>query len=162
MTLDEVRTMFLGKRSPPEVLEVEKGAAKRFAVAVGDLNPHYLDEDFARLTIYGSIVSPPGFFGWPVKQPAPMFSDLLHDLIEALKQAGFPDLLDGECEFDFALPVRAGDILVCDRTITDIFSRRGGSGRPLAFYSVTSRFTNQNGKLVATLRQTSVALPANV
>ena len=158
MTFDEVKAKFLGKTDEPEVLEVEKGSAKRYAVAVADLNPHYLDEEYARATKYGGLVAVPGFFGWPARQPSPVFPQIMSDMMDALAQAGFPDILDGGSDFEFLIPVRPGDVLVASRTITDMFSRAGGGGRQMAFFVLETKFTNQNGQVATKLRQTIIAL----
>ncbi|MEW6034258.1 MAG: MaoC family dehydratase N-terminal domain-containing protein [Chloroflexota bacterium] len=158
MTFEEVKAKFLGMTSPPEVLDVEKGSAKRYAVAVDDLNPLYLDEEYARSTKYGVTLAPPGFFGWPVKQPGPMLPQLVKDVMDALHEAGFPDILDGGSDFEFLIPVRAGDTLVATRKVADMSSRGGSGGRQMAFSVIESTFTNQNGQLAVRLRQTLIAL----
>jgi len=38
----------IGRSSPPTLNEVEKGAIRRFAEALGDFNPMYYDEEYAR------------------------------------------------------------------------------------------------------------------
>lgn len=156
MTFEEVKAKFIGKSDDPQVYEVEKGSAKRYAVAVADLNPLYLDEEVAGASKYRTTVAPPGFFGWPVKQPSPQFSDLQKELMEELGKAGFPDILDGGSDFEFMLPVRAGDILVHHRHFADLMSRAGA--RKMAFTTIENSYTNQNGQLVAKVRQTLIAL----
>jgi acyl dehydratase len=52
----------IGKKDETIIMEVEKGAIKKFADPIGDTNPLYWDEDFARNTEYGRIIAPPGFF----------------------------------------------------------------------------------------------------
>lgn len=158
MTFDEVKAKFVGKTDEPSVMEVEKGAAKLYAVAVNDLNPLYLDEEAARVSKYGAIVAPPGFFGWPVKQPAPQLPKLMIDFMAALAEAGFPDILDGAVEYEFLLPVRAGDLLEWSCSIARMASRGGGSSKNVAFTTVDSTFTNQNGHVVCKLRQMIIAL----
>ncbi|MBI2859297.1 MAG: MaoC family dehydratase N-terminal domain-containing protein [Chloroflexi bacterium] len=158
MTFDEVKARFHGKGDDPEVYEVEKGSAKRYAVAADDLNPLYLDEETAANSKYGAIVAPPGFFGWPVKQPSPRFPKLMQDMMEALADAGFPDILDGGSDYEFHRPARAGDTIVCSRKVADLFSRGGSSGRKMAFFVIENSFTNQNGQLVCKMRQTIIAL----
>ena len=59
----------VGVVQEPIIWEVERGAIKRFAEAVGDPNPLYFDEEYAKGTRYGGIVAPPGFWGWRVKAP---------------------------------------------------------------------------------------------
>ena len=64
---------------------------------------------------YGSIIAPPGFFGWPLKQArnSPLAVDIPIELEAAFEQAGYPLslVLDGGMEYEFFLPVHAGDIL---------------------------------------------------
>jgi len=36
----------IGRSSPPTLNEVEKGAIRRFAEALGDFNPMYYDEEY--------------------------------------------------------------------------------------------------------------------
>lgn len=58
----------IGRSVGPIVFEVERGAIRRFAVAVGDPNPLYRDEGYARQMPQGVVVAPPGFFGWPLSK----------------------------------------------------------------------------------------------
>lgn len=47
-----------GRESKPLVNEVEKGAIRRFAEALGETNPIHFDEGAARAAGYRSIVAP--------------------------------------------------------------------------------------------------------
>ena len=158
MTFDEVRAAFVGKSAPPQVMTVEAGAIKLFAVAVGDLNPLYLDEEYASRSECGTLIAPPGFFGWPVKQPSPRMPQLLHDLIAALVRAGYVNILDGENELELFFPIRAGDTLVHSMTITDLYTRTGSGGREMAFFIGENTYFNQNGEIAAKFRQTVIAV----
>ncbi|MBI2854646.1 MAG: MaoC family dehydratase N-terminal domain-containing protein [Chloroflexi bacterium] len=158
MTFEEVKAKFLGLKAEPEIYEVEKGASKRYAVAVDDLNPAYLDDEYARSSKHGVILAPPGFYGWPVKMPSPMFPKVMSDLMEDLRLAGFPDVLDGGNEFEFLLPVRTGDILVCSRTVKDLAARGGSGGRKMALMTIESTFANTHGDIVSRMRQTVISL----
>src|ERR671930_2607070 len=51
----------IGRSSPPTLNEVEKGAIRRLAEALGDYNPIYYDEEYARASGYPTIVAPPTF-----------------------------------------------------------------------------------------------------
>jgi len=152
--LEEVKQRFVGSIGDAIVLEVEKGAIKRFAEAVDDPNPLYRDEEYARRTKYGSIIAPPGFFGWPVK-PGPMLDRMRRELAAAMVEAGYPALLDGGIEFEFMVPVRPGDILVAVPKIANIYDRETRAGK-LAFGIIETSYTNQNGALVAVARQTLI------
>jgi hypothetical protein len=50
-----------GRESKPAVNEVEKGAIRRFAEAIGETNPIYFEESAARAAGYRSVVAPPTF-----------------------------------------------------------------------------------------------------
>jgi hydroxyacyl-ACP dehydratase HTD2-like protein with hotdog domain len=78
------------------------------------------------------------------------------ELQEVLASGGFPRILDGGIEYEFYLPVRAGDILVASVMIEDIAEKEGKSGRMLVCQFQTT-YLNQNGDLAAKSRQTFIA-----
>ena len=158
MQLEDVKAQFVGRSAEPEPMEVERGSAQRYAVAVGDLNPLYLDDALARAAGFDAIVAPPGFFGWPVRQPSPSFSILVDDLRVALADAGFPNTLDGGGEFDFRIPIQAGQQLLCTRTLTDMRERNGSDGRRMVLCSLQTDFHDLSGALVTRLNQTVIFL----
>lgn len=53
----------------PSMVEVEKGMIRGFAQAIGDSNPLWQDENYARRNRYSSIIAPPTFLTftafWP-------------------------------------------------------------------------------------------------
>ena len=57
---DEVRKQ-IGMQSEARLVEVERGAIRRFAEAIGDPNPLYNDEAAARKTRFGGMIAPPTF-----------------------------------------------------------------------------------------------------
>jgi len=167
--LPEEITKFIGTGGGVTVYEVEKGAIKKFADAVDDLNPFYLDEEYAENSRYGSIIAPPGFFGWPArfargsalprateaKGSSEQTTDPRATLGVALVEAGYPRVLDGGMEYDFFCPVRAGDTLAASSVIKDVIGREGSTGK-MAFVITETTYTNQNGELVAKARATSI------
>jgi hypothetical protein len=64
--ISEKLEKLIGKQGDVVILEIEKGAIRKFADAVDDHNPLFWDDDYARESSYGGLVAPPGFFGWPV------------------------------------------------------------------------------------------------
>jgi len=157
--LPEEVTKFIGQAGSVKVFEVEKGAIKRFADAIDDPNLLYWDEEYARNSRYGSLIAPPGFFGWPAKLPrgAPLTSasELMVNLRPAITKAGYPRSLDGGIDYEFFHPVRAGDTLAVSSMIKDIIGREGKTGK-LVFVITETTYTNQNGDLVARARGTSI------
>src|SRR4030042_3409579 len=106
MVPDELK-QDIGKVDPPHLREVERGAIRRYAESVGDDNPLYNDEEYAKKTKYGGIISPPGFFGW-AKRPISSSEGLIGG-IEAMIGAGEGGVLDGGRADAFYLPVRGVD-----------------------------------------------------
>lgn len=155
--LPEEITRFIGQGGGVGVLEIEKGAIRRFADAVDDQNPLYYDEEYTRNSRYGAIIAPPGFFGWaprrsrgfalPSEEAAPQRPDLA--------KFGYSRIVDGGVEYEFFRPIRAGDTLAASSTIKDIFEREGKTGK-MAFVINETTYVNQNGDMVAKARGTVI------
>jgi acyl dehydratase len=143
---------YIGKVDPPHLREVEKGAIRRYADAVGDDNPLYYDEEYAKKTKYGGIIAPPGFFGWAKKTISS--SEGLIGLIGAMIEAGYAGILDGGMAYDFYLPVRVGDTLVGSPKVADIALKEGKTKMMVLRFETS--YTNQNGDLVAKSYQTLI------
>jgi len=143
---------YIGKVDPPHLREVEKGAIRRYADAVGDDNPLYYDEEYAKKSRYGCIIAPPGFFGWAKKTISS--SEGLVGLIGAMIEAGYAGILDGGMAYDFYLPVRVGDTLVVSPKVADITLKEGKTKMMILRFEAS--YTNQNGDLVAKSYQTLI------
>ena len=144
---------YIGKVDPPHVREVEKGAIRRYAEAVGNDNPLYSDEEYAKKSRYGSIIATPGFFGWSVKPVSS--SEGIVGLMTALINGGFYRILDGGISYEFYLPVRAGDTLVASPKVKDVTSKEGKTGTMILCHFETT-YLNQNGDMVAKAYQTLI------
>jgi acyl dehydratase len=144
--IPEEMTQCIGLVDPPTVYEVEKGAIRRYADAVGDDNPLYRDEVYASKSRYGGIIAPPGFFGWPVGD-IPM-GGAIGKAITAAMNAGYFRILDAGKSYEFFLPVRPGDTLVGSPQIDDIAEKEGKSGS-MYIISFKTTYRNQNGDVVA-------------
>jgi acyl dehydratase len=143
---------YIGKVDPPHLREVEQGAIRRYADAVGDDNPLYYDEEYAKNTKYGGIISPPGFFGWAKKTISS--SEGLIGLIGAMIEAGYAGILDGGMAYDFYLPVRVGDTLVGSPKVADVALKEGKTKMMILRFETS--YWNQNGDLVAKSYQTLI------
>lgn len=155
--LPEEVTKFIGKDGEVTVLDVEKGAIRKFADAVDDQNPLYRDEEYARNSRYGAMIAPPGFFGWPAKwtKGGPLFSEVTTELMAALAKVGYSRLFDAGIEYEFFSPVRAGDTLTAISIIKEIREREVRTGK-MAFVFTETTYSNQDGDLVAKAQQTFV------
>ena len=138
---DEIKKL-IGTESEPRVVEVERGAIRRFAEAIGDPNPLFNDEAAARRSRYGGMIAPPtfcrslggGFFNVPL----------------SLARA-----LDGGSEWEYSEPIRPGDRITVVSKLADIREAAGRMGT-MVFIVTETRYTNQFGQLCAIQRSTGI------
>ncbi|KAB2382778.1 MaoC family dehydratase N-terminal domain-containing protein [Actinomadura montaniterrae] len=106
---------FIGRSFPPtEPYEVSRVKIREFADAIGDRNPIYRDREAAKAAGHPDVIAPPTF-----------------PIVVSLGNAGLadPDLnlnyamvVHGEQRFEYTRPMRAGDVVTCTSTITEIKS----------------------------------------
>jgi len=135
----------IGRSSPPTLNEVEKGAIRRFAEALGDYNPIYYDEEYARALGYPTIVAPPTF-------PASFHSAA--DLRELLG-VGIKSLLHAEQAFDYERPILAGDRIYVSTRVADVLERQGPAGK-MDVALIQDEGRDEEGNLVFKARRTLV------
>ena len=133
---------YVGRQSEPLVLEVERGHIRRFAEAVGDPNPIYVDEAAARATGHPRIPAPPTFAA----------------ALRANDPRGGIDidwrkLLHGEQEFDFARPLYAGDKLTVVGRIAEAAVKQTKAG-VMDVMVLETIATDESGARVFTGRST--------
>ena len=162
--LPEELSKFIGQSVDISVFEVEKEPIRRFADAVGDLNPLYWDEECAGKSRFGSIIAPPGFISslwftgrskkWgPKERPAESLGPPA--LMEALAKAGYKRILDTGMDYEFFEPVKAGDTIRSVCVVKDIMAR-GAKETSVAFLITETTYTNQEGRVVARAKSTTV------
>jgi len=112
---------FIGLESEvAQVFEVEKGAIRKFADAIGDPNPVYRDEKAAREAGYSAIPAPPTF---PIT-----FQFDMKDGVRGQLKIDMRKVLHGEQEFTYRRPLVAGDKVFLKQKIADIYSKSGKTG----------------------------------
>lgn len=154
---------WIGKEAPPHTGDtiLDRDVA-RYAVAVGDLNPVYFDEQTAREDGHRSIPAPVGYIYWCAH---PWCRTLAQG---RLRPDGTPDDVDplrpplqaqriirGGDEYEFYGRVYVGDRITLHRRVVDIYERQGRSGA-MAFVVEECRYYNQRGELVARQRITRI------
>jgi len=150
--IEQAKAM-IGTVAEPTIWEVERGAIRRYAEAIDDPNPLFRDVEHARGK-YGDLICPPGFFGWSLRGGG--IADIIALVLPLLVKAGYPALLDGGVDYEFMLPVRAGDTLTSWSRLADITEREGRAGK-MIFTTVETTYINQNGDVVAKARQTLIS-----
>ncbi|OGO38824.1 MAG: hypothetical protein A2147_04380 [Chloroflexi bacterium RBG_16_57_8] len=162
MAAEELKE-FIGRTVETSVFEVEKEPIRRFADAVGDMNPLYWDEEYARKSRHGSIIAPPGFIsslwftGRSVKWgPRERTTESLGppELMAALARAGYRRIIDTGIDYEFFQPVKAGDAISSTTVVRDIMER--GKDTKVAFLITETTHTNQDGRVVAKARSTTI------
>lgn len=133
----------LGRESKPAVNEVEKGAIRRFAEALGETNPIYFEESAARAAGYRNVVAPPTF---------PTSLRAGSDLREGLLLSPGKHLLQAEQSLEYARPIVAGDKLTVKSTIAEVAQRATPSG-PTDVVVIEDEGRDETGEVVYRSRQ---------
>lgn len=131
---------------------------QRYAIAAGDLNPLYFDEDYAQASAYGGLIAPPNMLtairGWGAgareDQLAP---DGVVDLPEEKLPIRLRRRMAGGQDLQFHAPVRPGDQITRRGGIVSMEEHAGRSG---AFVIMVreDRYYNERDELLVTCRET--------
>ena len=130
--IDRLRAR-IGKDGPSFEATVEAGHLKRFAEAIGDPNPRWLQE------------APPTFLV--------ALSPAAYHLEEAEEYG--KGWLNGGNRFEYLEPVKVGDRITATGRVADVYEKTGSSGN-LLFIIFETDYVNQHGRKVAKLRGTAI------
>ena len=112
---DEMRS-FIGLESDPVTYVVEKHSIEHFARAIGESNPIYFDEQFAKDNV-GGIIAPPTFIRlFRPKRLEKQFPD------------SFSNLVDGGSSYTFHEKIFVGDQITVVSKLKDLFIKSGSFG----------------------------------
>lgn len=123
--------------------EATKDAIKHYAEGIGDLNPLWLDEEYAKKSCYGCIIAPSTFLDSCSGRAGP---------------AGFPGIhgLYSGAHWFFYKPVRRNDTIIASGGIYDVVEKKSTFARRTFISTHFHNFRNQDGELVAKLLQSAV------
>jgi acyl dehydratase len=132
-----VNTDAKGKSFPPFEYEVGKEKIREYAFAVGEENPVYFDRAAAHEAGFRDVPAPPMF--------AVVYSSgaVAPALFDPEVGMNFAMMVHGGQEFAWGEPVCAGDTIVTEATLKDVYERDGKG-----FYIFESVSTNQAGQEV--------------
>lgn len=156
----EAKALIGAETGPTTGYPVFEHEIRRFCYAVDDLNPLYIDPEYAAKTKHGGIIAPPMFLSIPFASDVPL-SELNKDGTSKRRGGIRPPIklervMAGGVEVEFLQAVRPGDVLTRNTKLVDIYQREGRSG-PLVFTVTETTYTNQRGEIVAVERNTSIA-----
>ncbi len=144
--LDRLRTMIGKKMAVTSPEEFGRASIRYFAQAVGDMNPLYWDEEYAKKTRYGGIIAPPTFV-----------CETMQYLVGEVDETGGPARrfglpigteIRGGHDYEFFRSVRPDDILTARWKVKDVYEKKGRSGK-LYFLVYDITYTNQRNALLA-------------
>ncbi|HUB06942.1 MAG TPA: MaoC family dehydratase N-terminal domain-containing protein [Myxococcales bacterium] len=130
--------------SRPALNEIERGAIRRFAEAIGETNPLFFDPEAARAQGYRDVLAPLLF-------PFSLRSSL------TLKDVAQPNrtVLSSDQQVEAFEPICAGDQLLVSSRIAELTQRPGNTG-PLEFVVVEDEGRTPEGKIVFRTRRTLI------
>ncbi|WP_242891897.1 MaoC family dehydratase N-terminal domain-containing protein [Actinomadura litoris] len=106
---------FVGRVFPPgEPYEVGRVKISEFADAIGDPNPVFRDREAAKAAGYPDVIAPPTF---PI-----VMSLYTPGLADPELGLNFAMVVHSGQSFAYVRPLRAGDVVTCTSTITEIKS----------------------------------------
>jgi hypothetical protein len=111
----------------PEVYAIERGMLQKFAEAIDDPNPRWLEE------------APPTFAATLVPW------ELIHRLFNV--DIPLKRLLNGASELEYLQPIKAGDVITVMARLTRLRQMPGAQG-PTLFMFTEATYTNQHGEMV--------------
>jgi acyl dehydratase len=144
----------IGVESEPTVVLIEKEPIRRFAEAIGDSNPLFNDEEYAKKAGYRSIIAPPGFhpqYSYRIKRGSRRMGADMPRI-----RSPFSRNLNGGNEYEFFQPIQAGDVISVTNRIGDIYERDGRLGKMLFIISETV-YRNQKNEVVFIMRHVGIS-----
>ncbi|MFE0150343.1 MaoC family dehydratase N-terminal domain-containing protein [Nonomuraea sp. NPDC059007] len=134
--------------------ELGRAAIRYFAQAVGDANPLYTDDAYAREHGYDGVIAPPTLI-FETNQ----FTGLSRDpdgYCGHTWDLDFPGtrLVRGGNTYEFHQPVRPADVITVTWRLGDIVRKAGK-----IFVTSTATYTNQHADLLAVNEETLIYVP---
>ena len=156
---EELRSWIGREAHYPAREELGRALIRYFALAIGDDNPLYVDDAYARRAGYPSVIAPPtlvcetcqyahrapnadGYLGheWPLPLPA-----------SRLVRAGN--------DYEFMRPVLPSDRISVTWTLESIVEKSFSKGGTQLFVTSVARYRDAVGEIVAVNRETVVYQP---
>ncbi len=138
----------VGARSEPVANVIERGAVRKFAEAIGDPNPLYVDEGAAKESRYGGLIAPPTF-------PRTLEYG-------KIKGMGWPDagMIHGEHRVSYTgHPLLVGEELHCYTKFEDYYEKESRGGL-LGFIVMERLGEGPDGEHRFTMRDVAIVTPA--
>jgi hypothetical protein len=140
---------------------VNQAMIRHWAYALEDMNPVYLDPEFAARSRFGGIVSPPVMLqSWTM--PPPKISGILErggvpveigeNPMAFLDEAGFKGTVATNSEFEIERYPRLGDVLTSTTVIESVSDEKKTALGPGHFVTWVTTYADQQGEVVGRQR----------
>jgi acyl dehydratase len=126
---------------------IEQGTVRKFAEAIGDENPLFIDEAAGSRSKYKRNLAPPTF---PVT--------LSYGTIEGLKLPS-KGLIHGEQSFHYEKPLLVGDTVYCSSKLVN-YRERKGSGGSMGMLTIERLGETEEGDLIFSMKQVVIITEA--
>ncbi|WP_251551851.1 MaoC family dehydratase N-terminal domain-containing protein [Neobacillus muris] len=133
----------IGKQSNKVKNTVERGAVKKFAEAIGDLHPIFVDEATGKNSRYQANIAPPTF---------PRVFE--YGVIEGMNLPN-KGLIHGEQTFHYVRPLLVGEDVYCFSKVKDYFEKKGNFGE-MGFLVLENYGEDAQGNLIFSSTSTIV------
>ena len=184
---DEIKALIgaQGERRQVSLWEIEKEGLRRFTQAIMDPDPRYWDEEFAKSTKFGQIITPPIYCTY-LNKTAPGTTDPIslafeadpesdgirgvRDASRADDSGGLPSIpyppelpatLNGGNEIEVFKYPTLGDTIYAQSEIANVHERVGRAGRHMLITTTKTTYTNQDGDLLCITRATGLRREAS-
>jgi N-terminal half of MaoC dehydratase len=155
---------------------IEREGLRIFTQAIMDPDPRYWDDEFAKKTKFGGIVTPPIYCTYIGRRTRPGAEDPItrafeenpeSDGIQGVRtpdtRGGLPDLptplvrtLNAGNEIEVRQYPKLGDRIFSQAKWADIRERVGKDGSRMLIVSIETIYTNQNDEVLCILRASSI------
>ncbi|MDQ0859269.1 MaoC family dehydratase N-terminal domain-containing protein [Bacillus sp. V2I10] len=137
----------IGSASEKVKNSIEQGTVRKFAEAIGDENPLFIDEAAGARSKYKRILAPPTF---PVT--------LNYGTIEGLKLPA-KGLIHGEQSFHYEKPLLVGDTVFCSSRLVN-YKERTGRGGSMGMLTIERLGETEEGDLIFSMKQVVILTEA--
>ncbi|MFH1487108.1 MAG: MaoC family dehydratase N-terminal domain-containing protein [Chloroflexota bacterium] len=143
--LEKLRDLQGSKLRIPHIFNdlASKTAIRNFANGIGDANPLWRDEEYAKKTSYGQIIAPPSW---------------LYSIFPTWVSIGLPGVhgFHSGSEWDFYKPIRVNDVIVPDCILTHFEDKTSSFAGRIIIIHYDSHFHNQENEVVAKCHSWSI------
>lgn len=155
---------------------IEREGLRIFTQAIMDPDPRYWDDEFAKTTKFGQVITPPIYCTYLGRRTRPGSEDPItrafaenpnSDGIGGVRTAetrgGLPDVpthlkrvLNAGNEIELRQYPKIGDRIFSQAKYADIKERVGKDGSQMLIVSTETVYTNQNGEVLCILRASGI------